>query len=94
MLSDWEYMKLNDKYITYEINGEKLLVCTDGSRFSGMVRLNETAEKIVETIKVDRTREEHIEELLKEFSGVSKEELSIDFDDVIEKLSSVKAVDF
>ena len=44
-------MKLKDEFITYETDGEQIMVAAGTDSFSGLVRSNETAGFIVECLK-------------------------------------------
>lgn len=44
-------MRLKDEFITYETDGEQIMVAAGTDSFSGLVRSNETAGFIVECLK-------------------------------------------
>ena len=49
-------MKLKDSFVTYNSDGEQIMVST-GADFSGLVRSNKTAAFIVEQLKAETTQE-------------------------------------
>ena len=86
-------MKLNENFISYNVDGENILVCLDSKRFAGVIKLNGTALVIVEKLKNEISREKLVEELLERYIGVTAEKLAADADRVIAQLSSVGAID-
>lgn len=85
-------MKLKDRYITHEINGDQIMVCTDTDLFSGMVRSNETAAFIIDRLKEDVTAEQ-IADAMAEIYDVPKDVLLKDISGIIEKLRSINAIE-
>ena len=51
-------MKINKAFITHDDGGQKLLVSTGASKFSGLVRSNETAGFIIDCLENDTTEAE------------------------------------
>ena len=51
-------MKLKDEFITYETDGEQIMVAAGTDSFSGLVRSNETAGFIVECLKKTVTEDD------------------------------------
>lgn len=86
-------MKLNSTFISYTIDGEKILVCLDSKKFAGVIRLNKTAAFIVEQLKTEQDEETILAALQSRFSGAEEEEMRRDLAAVITQLSSAGAVD-
>ena len=59
-------MKLNSGFLTHDDGGSKLLVSTGASKFSGLVRSNETAGFIIKCLEKETT------ELLKKYHDNGK----------------------
>lgn len=84
-------MKLKDNFITHMSNGEQILVDVSGE-FSGLIRNNESAARIVDCLKNDTSVKEIVEQLSLEYEA-SNEELESAVKTVIDKLRSVGAID-
>lgn len=85
-------MKIKDSFITYETDGEQIMVSSGNVKFSGLVRSNNTAAFIVDCLKNDTTKEEVVERILNKYE-VSKEIAAADVDMVITKLRGIGALD-
>lgn len=86
-------MKLSSDYISYEIDGEKILVCLNSSKFAGVVKLNRTADFIVEQLKGGCTKAALVAAVTDHFSGVDAQKAEKDIDAVIASLSSIGAIE-
>ena len=84
-------MKLKDTYITYDSDGEQILLDTSSS-FAGLIRNNKTAAFIVECLKEETTQEKIVEAMFEKYDA-PKEVLAKDVSEVIEKLRKVGALD-
>jgi len=84
-------MKLKDNFITHMSNGEQILVDVSGE-FSGLIRNNESAARIVDCLKTETSIIEIVEQLSLEYEA-SNEELESAVKTVIDKLRSVGAID-
>ena len=84
-------MKLKDNFITHMSNGEQILVDVSGE-FSGLIRNNESAARIVDCLKRETSVLEIVEQLSLEYEA-SNEELESAVKTVIDKLRSVGAID-
>lgn len=84
-------MKLKDSFITHMSNGEQILVDVSGE-FSGLIRNNESAARIVDCLKTETSIIEIVEQLSLEYEA-SNEELLDAVKTVIDKLRSVGAID-
>lgn len=84
-------MKLKDSFITHMSNGEQILVDVSGE-FSGLIRNNESAARIVDCLKTETSIIEIVEQLSLEYEA-SNEELESAVKKVIDKLRSVGAID-
>ena len=56
-------MKLNSGFLTHDDGDQKLLVSTGASKFSGLVRSNETAGFIISCLEKDTTEAEIVKTL-------------------------------
>ena len=84
-------MKVKDSFITHMSNGEQILVDVSGE-FSGLIRNNESAARIVDCLKTETSIIEIVEQLSLEYEA-SNEELESAVKTVIDKLRSVGAID-
>ena len=84
-------MKLKTSFITHMSNGEQILVDVSGE-FSGLIRNNESAARIVDCLKTETSIIEIVEQLSLEYEA-SNEELESAVKTVIDKLRSVGAID-
>ncbi len=85
-------MKLNDNFLTQEIDDAQVMVATGDVPFSGIVRSNETAAEIVNLMKQETTREEVIDKMCAKYDE-PRESIAEDVDMVIATLRKVGALD-
>ena len=85
-------MKLNKGFITHDDGNEKLLVSTGASKFSGLVRSNETAGFIIGCLEKDTTEAEIVAKMLKKYDG-PKEAMERDVKNIIAQLRKIGAID-
>ena len=87
-------MKLKDEFIThYGVDGTVLLATGDEAKnFHGIVKLNETAAKIVEMLKKETTVDEIVSSLSKEYSDTDSETIKKDVENIISQLESIHAI--
>ena len=84
-------MKLGKTFITHTSGKEQLMISAGGD-FSGMVRSNPTAARIIDLLKTETTRDEIVENMLSEYD-VAREVLEADVDKVLAALRSIGAID-
>ena len=85
-------MKLNDNFLTQEIDDAQVMVATGDVPFSGIVRSNETAAEIVNLMKQETTREEVIDKMCAKYDE-PRESIAEDVDMVIATLRKTGALD-
>ena len=87
-------MKLKDGFITYETDGEQIMVAAGASAdvFHGLVRSNETAAFIVNALKKETTVDRIVDSLSKIYDA-PKTVIEQDTKIIISKLRSIGAVD-
>ena len=85
-------MKINEDFISHEVDGEYMLIPTGANNFSGLVKGNATMGAIIEIMREDVTEEQIIEKMLEKFDA-PREVIARDVRTVIEKLSSIGAID-
>ena len=85
-------MKLNKGFIAHDDGNEKLLVSTGASKFSGLVRSNETAGFIISCLESETTEAEIVEKLQKKYDG-PKDEMEHDVKNIIAQLRKIGAID-
>jgi hypothetical protein len=85
-------MKLNENFLTQEINDTQVMVATGDAAFSGIVRSNQTAAEIVNLMKEETTRDEVVDKMCAKYDA-SRDEIAADVDMVIATLRKVGALD-
>ena len=85
-------MKLNKGFIAHDDGSEKLLVSTGASKFSGLVRSNETAGFIISCLESETTEAEIVEKMQKKYDG-PKDEMERDVKNIIAQLRKIGAID-
>jgi hypothetical protein len=85
-------MKLNPKFLTHTSKGEHFMISTKGTKFSGMVKNNETAAFIVECLKTETTEKEIVDKIMKEYSGAERKTVEKDVANIIDKLRKIDAI--
>ena len=56
-------MKLNDNFLTQEIDDTQVMVATGETAFSGIVRSNQTAAEIIGLMREETTRDEVLDKM-------------------------------
>ena len=86
-------MKIKDTFVLSEIGGSYIVIPTGSETvdLNGMITLNETGYFMWNKMQNDITKDELIDEFLKEYE-VEKEVLSADIDEFIEKLKTIGAL--
>ena len=85
-------MKLKENFITQETDGEQIMVAVGGSGFSGMVRSNETAAFIVDSLKKETTKKNIVDAMCARYDA-SREIIDADVEEILEILRSIGALD-
>lgn len=84
-------MKLKENFVTYDSDGEQIMVATGGV-FSGLVRSNKTAAFIVEQLKTETTQQKIVDNVLEKYEA-DRAAVEADVAKIIEKLRSIGALD-
>jgi hypothetical protein len=85
-------MKLNENFLTQEIDDTQVMVATGEATFAGLVRSNATAAFIVDCLKADTTKEAIVEAMLAKYDA-AKDVIEADVDKILNKLRSIGALD-
>lgn len=85
-------MKLNNSFITYDTDGEQIMVSTGGVDFVGLARSNKTAAFIVDCLKSETTKEKIVDAMINKYDA-SKKNIESDVEDILNKLRSIGALD-
>ena len=85
-------MKLREEFFLHENGGELLLICADRHYYSGYIRCNETAARIIEHLENDVTETEIVDRLFEEFDA-PREVIATDVRKVLEKFREIGALD-
>lgn len=85
-------MKLNDNFLTQDIDDTQVMIATGDTKFSGIVRSNQTAAEIVNLLKEETTRDEVLDKMCAKYDE-KREVIAADVDMVIDTLRKVGALD-
>lgn len=85
-------MKLKENFITQETDGEQIMVAVGDSGFAGMVRSNETAAFIVDSLKKETTKKNIVDAMCARYDA-SHEIIDADVEEILEILRSIGALD-
>ncbi len=85
-------MKLKEEFVTYDMNGETVMVCASGA-FSGIAKSNETAAFILECLKEDTTIEAIAERMLEKYPDAPADRVVGDVAKIIDVLRGINAID-
>ena len=85
-------MKLNENFLTQEIDDTQVMVATGDTAFNGIVRSNQTAAEIVDLMKEETTRDAVVDKMCAKYD-TSRDEIAADVDMVIATLRKVGALD-
>ena len=85
-------MKLKEGFITYSSGEQQILVPTGGQDFTGLVRSNESAAFIIDSVKEETTREEIIGRLMDHYE-IDRETAARGVDKVLCRLRQIGAMD-
>ena len=85
-------MKLNENFLTQEIDDTQVMVATGDTAFNGIVRSNQTAAEIVDLMKEETTRDAVVDKMCAKYDA-SRDEIAADVDMVIASLRKVGALD-
>lgn len=86
-------MKIKDTFVLSEIGGSYIVIPTgsDTIDLNGMITLNETGYFMWNKLQSDITKDELIDEFLKEYD-IDRETVSDDIDEFIDKLRTIGAI--
>ena len=84
-------MKLKSDFLTYESEGEQIIVSVSGA-FAGLARGNKTTAFIVDSLKEETDVESIISKMLEKYNA-PRELIEKDVNMVIEKLRSIGAIE-
>lgn len=84
-------MKLKDDFISYESDGERILVSASGA-FGGLARSNKTASFIIDCLKEDTTPDAIVSLMLQKYDA-PREIIAADVEKIISKLREIDAIE-
>ena len=85
-------MRLKECFLTHRIDDQQIMVSTDNEVFKGIVRSNETAALIIDTLKQDTSRDQIVSAVLDVYD-VDAETAARGVDRIIEQLREIGAID-
>lgn len=86
-------MKLKKDFVVYEIDGDRILVCLDSRKFSGVIKLNSTAAFIAERMTEETTKDALVAAILEKYSEVDAEGAAKAVDSLVDSLASIGAAE-
>lgn len=89
----WENnVKLKAGFLTYETNGEQILVAADSKEFAGLARSNATAAFIVDCLK-EECSEEQLLHILVDRYDAPQDVIAADLAAILAQLRGIGALD-
>ncbi len=85
-------MKLNNSFISHQMDGQTVIVPTAAADFHGLVQGNKTLGVIAACLQTDTTEEEIVNTLCARFDG-DREEIKADVHEAVEQLKKIGAID-
>ena len=85
-------MRLKEGFITHMGAEEHITVSAGGREFNGMIRSNQTAGYILESLKKDVSEADIVDYLYEKYDQ-SKSQIKEDVETIIQKLHSIGAID-
>jgi len=85
-------MRISDAFLTHDDGEQKLLVSTGASKFSGLVRSNQTAGFIIECLETETNEDEIVAKMLEKWE-VSDEIARRDVRKIVKQLKDIGAID-
>ena len=86
-------MKINENFLTQEIDDSQVIVATGDAKFNGIVRSNKTAAEIVDLMQEETTRDEVIDKMCAKYDDAPRKVIADDVDMVIATLRRIGAID-
>jgi hypothetical protein len=86
-------MKLKKEMLTHSLDDTQIMVSTDKSIFSGIVRSNPTAAFIIDMLKEDTTPEKIKAAVCERYEDAQLDVVSKDVDALIEKFRSINIIE-
>ena len=86
-------MKLNSNFLTHQSQEEYYMISTSNAKFNGIIKNNETANFIIECLKMDITESGIVDRILKEYEVEDKAKVENDVKKVINTLREIGALD-
>lgn len=85
-------MKLNEKFVRYDMNGKAMVIPLGDADFHGVVQGNKSVGVIFACLERGATEDEIVQALSERFEG-DREQMRADVRDVVAKLKSIGAID-
>lgn len=85
-------MKLKNGFITHEVGEQQVMVAAGDVEFNGIVRSNQTAAFIVDSLKKDTTAEAIVDAMAEKYDA-PREVIERDVEAILDKLRSIEALD-
>ena len=85
-------MKLNEKFVRYDMNGKAMVIPLGDADFHGVVQGNKSVGVIVDCLIQGATEQEMVDALYERFDG-DRAQMARDVADVLAQLRSIGAID-
>ena len=85
-------MRLDPRFLAHETKGEHYIISSGGTKFSGIIKNNETAALIVECLKENTSENSIVDRILAEYTGVDRAVVESDVSEIIGILRNIGAI--
>ena len=85
-------MKLKNGFITHEVGEQQVMVAAGDVDFNGLVRSNQTAAFIVDSLKKETTKQAIVDAMTEQYDA-PRDIIERDVEAILEKLRSIEALD-
>lgn len=85
-------MKLNENFLTQDLDDTQVMVATGDADFNGIIRSNRTAAEIVDLLKEETTRDAVVDKMCQKYDEGAREDIAADVDMIIATLRKVGAL--
>lgn len=85
-------MKLDPRFLVHETKGEHYIISSSGTKFSGIIKNNETAAFIVDCLKDDISEKNIVDRIMSEYAGVERTTVEEDVSEIINILRDIGAI--
>lgn len=85
-------MKLKKGFLIHEIDGQQVMVSAGMTQFSGLIRSNQTAAFIVNSLKKETSKEAIVDAMAKKYDAPRKR-IETDVEKILNQLRGIGVID-